>query len=91
MGMQKFRYKQFHYPPIAKSGFRGDPMVAEIKIDNDNKIILRTLTGEIYKAQALKLVQNVSLSVKLNRGYSILVDIRDTSYHPKMGDLLEIV
>ena len=65
-------------------------MIAEIAIDNDNKIVRRTLRGEIDTDQALKLVQNVSSSVRVNPGYNILVDIRDTSFHPKMGDLLEI-
>ncbi len=65
-------------------------MIAEIDIDIDKKIILRTLTGEIDTGQALKLVQNVAKGVNLNPGYHILVDIRDTTFHPEMIDLLEI-
>ena len=65
-------------------------MIAEIDIDIDKKIILRTLTGEIDTGQALKLVQNVAKAVNLNPGYHILVDIRDTTFHPEMIDLMEI-
>ncbi len=65
-------------------------MIAEIDIDIDKKIILRTLTGEIDTGQALKLVQNVAKAVNLNPGYHILVDIRDTTFHPEMIDLLDI-
>ncbi|MDJ0666088.1 MAG: hypothetical protein QNJ61_02395 [Desulfobacterales bacterium] len=65
-------------------------MIAEIDIDIDKKIILRTLTGEIDTGQALKLVQNVAKAVNLHPGYHILVDIRDTTFHPEMIDLLDI-
>ena len=65
-------------------------MIAEIDIDIDKKILLRTLTGEIDTGQALKLVQNVAKAVNLNPGYHILVDIRDTTFHPEMIDLLGI-
>ena len=65
-------------------------MIAEIDIDIHKKIILRTLTGEIDTGHALKLVQNVAKAVNLNPGYHILVDIRDTTFHPEMIDLLEI-
>ncbi len=65
-------------------------MIAEIDVDIEKKIIQRTLTGEIDTAQALKLIQNVSAAVSLNPDYNILVDIRDTAFHPEMIDLLEI-
>ena len=65
-------------------------MIAEIDIDNDNKIVQRTLRGEIDINQALKLVQNISRSVNLHQGYNILVDMRDTAFHPGMVELLEI-
>ena len=65
-------------------------MIAEIDVDIEKKIIRRTLTGEIDTAQALKLVRNVSAAVNLHPDYNILVDIRDTAFHPEMIDLLEI-
>ena len=65
-------------------------MIAEIDVDIEKKIIQRTLTGEIDTAQARKLVQNVSAAVNLNPDYNILVDIRDTAFHPEMIDLLDI-
>ena len=67
-----------------------DLMIAEINIDNDNKIVGRTLSGEIDTAQALKLALNISHSVKLNQDYNILIDIRDTTFYPEMVDLFEI-
>ena len=65
-------------------------MIAEIDIDKDRKIVLRTVSGEIDTAQALNLVQNVAIAVNHNPGYNILVDIRDTTFYPEMLDLLEI-
>ena len=65
-------------------------MIVEIDIDDDDKIVRRTLRGEIDAKQALKLVQNISRSVNLNQDYNILVDMRDTTFHPGMVDLIEI-
>ncbi len=65
-------------------------MIAEIDIDKDKKIVLRTVTGDIDTAQALKLVKDVAIAVNHNPGYNILVDIRDTTFYPEMLDLLDI-
>ena len=65
-------------------------MIAEIDIDNDNKIIQRTVTGELDTNRALELVQNVFLAAQLHHGYSILVDIKATTFEPEMDDLLDI-
>ena len=65
-------------------------MIAEINIDHENKIIHRILTGEMNAPQAISLVGEIALAVKYHQGYSILVDMRDTTHHPEMGDLLAI-
>lgn len=65
-------------------------MTTEFKIDSDKKIIHRTVTGEINTDRAIRLVQKVSYAAELNQGYNILVDIRDTTFHPEMMDLLRI-
>ena len=65
-------------------------MITEVNVDNENKIIRRTLTGEIDKHHAIKLVREISFSVKCYEGYSVLVDMRDTTHHPEMADLLAI-
>ena len=65
-------------------------MIAEIKIDHEQKIIIRTLVGAIVPKQVLSLIREIAESVKHHKGYNILVDIRDTTFQPAMGDLLEI-
>lgn len=65
-------------------------MIAEINVDNDRKIIQRTLMGEIDPNQALSLIREIAFSAKHHQDYNILVDIRDTTFQPGSGDLLEI-
>ena len=65
-------------------------MIAEINIDHARKIIKRTLIGEIDPKQVFNLIGEIAFAVKHHSGYNILVDIRDTTFEPEMGDLLEI-
>jgi hypothetical protein len=65
-------------------------MIAEINVDRENRTIQRILTGEIDTNHALSLVSEISNSVQIHDGYNILVDMRDTTFHPEMIDLLEI-
>ncbi len=65
-------------------------MIAEISVDSENWTIQRTLSGEIDTIHALSLVREISNSAKIHEGYNILVDMRDTTFHPDMIDLLEI-
>jgi hypothetical protein len=65
-------------------------MSPDIKIYEDQKIIQRIVTGELSTARSLKLVQELAVAVKLNKGYGILIDLRDTSTRPEMMDLIEI-
>lgn len=68
----------------------GGSTVAEINIDRDNKIIQSKLTGEINTDQAINLIHNISIAVKLNQDYDILVDNHKTTFKPGIVDLLEI-
>ena len=65
-------------------------MIAEINIDHDRKVIIRSLSGEIDPKQVLLLINELALSVAQYQSHHILVDIRDTTFEPEMGDLLEI-
>ncbi|MGD9250785.1 MAG: hypothetical protein PVG19_06150 [Desulfobacterales bacterium] len=65
-------------------------MSADIKIYEDHRIIQRTVTGELYTKRSLRLVQELAGAIKLNKGYHILVDLRDTMTRPETLDLMEI-
>ncbi len=65
-------------------------MIAEIDLDHDQKVIIRSLAGEIEPKQALLLINEIAFTVEQHRSYNILVDIRDTTFEPEMGDLLAI-
>ena len=65
-------------------------MAPDIKIYEDQKIIQRTVTGELHTKRSLRLVQELSVAIKLNKGYHILIDLRDTVTRPETLDLMEI-
>lgn len=65
-------------------------MASDIKIFEDRKIIQRTVTGELHTERSIKLVRELAVAVKLNRGYSILMDLRDTVTRPDMLYLMDI-
>lgn len=61
-----------------------------ITIDNDRKIIQRTVTGELHTERSLKLVREIALAASTHKDYNILMDLRDTESRPEMLDLLAI-
>ncbi len=65
-------------------------MSPNIKIYEDQKVILRTVTGELVTARSLKLVKELAVAIKLNQGYNILIDLRETETRPETLDLMEI-
>ncbi len=65
-------------------------MSPKIRIHEDKKVIHRIVTGELYTARSIKLVRELAVAVKLNRGYGILMDLHDTVTRPETLDLLEI-
>ena len=65
-------------------------MTADIKIDNERKIIQRTVTGDLYTERSLKLVREQAFSVSIHKDYNILMDMRETETKPEMLDLIQI-
>ncbi len=65
-------------------------MTADIKIDNESKIIQKTVTGDLYTERSLKLVRELALFISTHRGYNVLLDMRETDTQPEMLDLMEI-
>ncbi len=65
-------------------------MVLDIKIDNEKKIIQRTVTGDLYTGRSLKLVRELAMSVNTHKGYNVLMDMRETETKPDMLDLMQI-
>jgi len=62
----------------------------EIKIDNDNMIIEKTETGEMFTERSLSWVKELAFAVQLNPGYNVLMDLRETTVKPEMLDLMQI-
>ncbi len=65
-------------------------MTSEIYVDKERKILRRTISGELNTNRAIEFVQEIALAANLHKDFNILVDIRDTTFHPEMMDLLEI-
>ena len=65
-------------------------MKTEIEIDENNKIILRTVTGELYTERSIKLVRELAISLLTHKGYHVLMDMRETVTKPEMLDLMAI-
>jgi hypothetical protein len=65
-------------------------MSSDLKILRDERIIQKSVSGDLNTNRARKLIHKISLVVKLDQNCSILVDIRDTTFQPQMSDLLEI-
>ena len=65
-------------------------MSPDIKIYEDQKIIQRSVSGELNTIRSLQLVRELGVAVKLNQGYHILMDLRDTVARPATLDLMEI-
>ena len=65
-------------------------MKTEIEIDENNKIIQRTVIGELYTERSLSLVRELALSLLTHKGYNVLMDMRETETRPEMLDLMAI-
>jgi len=65
-------------------------MKTEIEIDENNKIIQRTVIGELYTERSLSLVRELALSLLTHKGYNVLMDMRETETKPEMLDLMAI-
>ena len=65
-------------------------MTADIKIDEERKIIQKTVTGELTGDRSIKVVREIALSLNIHKGYSVLIDIRDTEPKHETMDLMTI-
>jgi hypothetical protein len=65
-------------------------MTTAIAIDHENKIIQRTVAGELHTDRSLNLVRELSLAMLSYRDYHILMDLRATATRPEMLDLMAI-
>ncbi len=61
-----------------------------IKIDQDKKIIERTVSGALYTERSLRLVRELAIAVNTHKGYNVLMDMRETETEPEMLDLMQI-
>lgn len=66
-------------------------MANKIKIDNDQKIIKREVSGVLYTDRAIRLVRELSMAAALQKNYSILMDLRESVTAPEMTDLMAIM
>ena len=65
-------------------------MSTELKIFREERIIQRTVTGELNTNRAHELIHKISLAVSFYQNSNVLIDIRETTFQPNMSDLLEI-
>ena len=66
-------------------------MATKIKIDNDQKIIKRAVSGVLYTDRAIKLVRELSIAAALQKDYGILMDLRESVTAPEITDLMAIM
>lgn len=65
-------------------------MTIEIEIDENKKLLQRTVTGDLYTERSLQLVRELALSLLTHKGYNVLMDMRETETKPEMLDLMAI-
>jgi hypothetical protein len=66
-------------------------MATKIKIDKDQKIIKRAVSGVLYTDRAIKLVRELSIAAALQKDYGILMDLRESVTAPEITDLMAIM
>lgn len=67
-----------------------DETTTTLEIDKDRKIIHRTVTGGLFTERSLELVRELAVALGKHRGYSVLMDMRETGTKPEMLDLMGI-
>lgn len=60
------------------------------RINNDLKVIKRSVSGVLQTDQAIKMVRELSMAAKLQKGNNFLLDLRGTVIGPEMIDLMAI-
>ena len=66
-------------------------MTTKIKIDNDQKIIKRSVSGVLHTDRAIKLVRELAMTAKRQEDYDILMDLREAVTAPEMTDFMAIM
>ena len=61
------------------------------KINKDQKIIKRAVSGVLHTDRAIKLVHELSMAVELQKDSGILIDFRESVTAPEMTDLMAIM
>ena len=74
----------------AKVWLLSEPMT-QIKVDKDQKIIHKKVSGVLYTGRSIELVRGLSMAAELYNGYDILMDIRETKTAPEMTDFMAIM
>jgi hypothetical protein len=67
-----------------------DNMTPTLEIDEDRKIIQRTVTGNLFTERSLKLVRELATILNSHSGYNVLMDMRETKSKPERLDLMQI-
>ena len=65
-------------------------MRADISIDEDQKLIRRTVTGQLTPERSLRIIYEMATVVKLHQDHNILIDIRDTAPVTQSSDMMAI-
>ena len=65
-------------------------MTANIHIDQDRKIIRKTITGVLTGDRSIKAVREIALLLITHKGYRVLIDIRNTEPQHENMDLMAI-
>lgn len=65
-------------------------MTTDLQIDNRNKIIQRTVFGEIHTERSLQVVREVADLAASHKDHHILMDLRGAVATPEMFDLMTI-
>jgi len=66
-------------------------MATTIKIDSDQKIIKRAVSGVLNTDRAIKVIRELSMATKTQKDHDILIDLRGSVTAPEMTDLMAIM
>ncbi len=66
-------------------------MKTKIETHNEKKIIKGAVSGVLHTDRAIKLVRDLSIAAEQQKGYDILIDLRESVTAPEMTDLMAIM
>lgn len=62
----------------------------DVKIDQDKKIIEKTVSGQLTTEGSMMVIYEIATIVNIYPDYSILIDIRDTDPITDMSDMMSL-